>query len=125
MTIRAKSQPPVYLPDRGDIIHTDFSPSAGSEMALKHFAVVLTPKSYHEKTGRAIVCPVTSKLKDYPFNVSLPAMPPHLAMEGTIVTDQIRAIDLRARGSQFAGRLEAAKLRDIVDLLFALLDELE
>ena len=122
MTFRAKRQPVTYLPERGDLIHTNFSPSAGSEMALPHFAVVFTPKSYHERTGRAVVCPVTSKMRDYPFYFRIPAVPPHLREEGAIVVDQIRAIDLRVRGSLFAGRLDDATLRDLIDLLFALLE---
>jgi mRNA interferase MazF len=123
VTFRAKSRPSVYLPDRGDIVHTDFSPSAGSELALKHFAVVLTPKSYHEKTGRAIVCPITSKTRDFPFNLPIPAIPPYLTLPGAILTDQVRVLDLYARGSHFAGRIGAATLRDIVDLLFTLLED--
>ena len=123
MTYRAKAQPAVYVPDRGDIIHTNFSPSAGTEMALKHFAVVLTPRSYHEKLGRAIVCPITSKIKDFPFNLPIPALPPHLPEKGAILTDQVRALDLRARGCNYAGHLDEATLRDIVDLLFTLLED--
>ncbi len=123
MTFRAKSRPPVYIPARGDIIHTDFSPSAGTETALKHFAIVLTPKPYHEKTGRAIVCPITSKVKDFPFNLPIPAIPPHLPLKGAILSDQVRTIDLGARGATFAGRLDDPMLRDIVDLLFTLLDD--
>jgi mRNA interferase MazF len=125
MSHRATSKPAVYLPERGDIIHTDFSPSAGTEMALKHFALVLTPKSYNEKTGRAIVCPLTSKAKDYPFNYPIPAMPPALPQPGAILTDQVRTLDLHARGSHFAARLEDEKIRDIIDLLFTLLEPQE
>jgi mRNA interferase MazF len=123
VTFRVKSRPEAYIPNRGDVIHTDFSPSAGTEMALKHFAVVLTPKSYHEKTGRAIVCPVTSKLKDFPFNFAIPALPPRLPEKGAVLADQVRTLDLRARGSTYAGHLDDSALREIVDLLFALLDD--
>ena len=125
MTYRAKSQPPAYMPHRGDVIHTDFSPSAGTEMALKHFAVVLTTRSYHEKTGRAVVCPITSKTKDFPFNLPIPALPPHLPERGAILTDQVRTLDFRARGASYAGRIDDATLRDLVDLLFTLLEDSE
>ena len=122
MTFRAKSQPPVYVPERGDVIHTDFSPSAGSETALKHFAVVLTPKAYNEKFGRAIVCPITSKIWQFPFHLPMPALPPQLPQAGEVMTDQMRSLDFRVRGSTFAGRVDEAVLRDIVDLLFALVE---
>jgi mRNA interferase MazF len=123
VTFKARSRPEVYIPQRGDVIHTNFSPSAGTETALKHFAIVLTPKAYHLKTGRAIVCPITSKTKDFPFNLPIAAIPPHLPQGGAVLSDQVRTVDLHVRGSSFAGRLEDAKVIEIVDLLFTLLDE--
>ena len=32
-----------YLPKRGDLVHLNFSPSAGHEMADRHYALVLSP----------------------------------------------------------------------------------
>ena len=125
MTFRAQSQIPLYIPERGDVIHTDFSPSAGSETALKHYAVVLTPKAYHERIGRALVVPITSKVKGFPFHLPLRALPPQLPDAGEVMTDQIRALDLRARGSRYAGHVDEATLRDIVDLLYELVEPQE
>jgi mRNA interferase MazF len=34
--------------------------------------VVLSPASYNAKAGLALVCPVTSRIKNYPFETSLP-----------------------------------------------------
>jgi hypothetical protein len=39
------------------------------------------------------------------------------------LTDQIRTLDLRARGCVVAGHIDEATLRDIVDLLFTLLED--
>jgi mRNA-degrading endonuclease toxin of MazEF toxin-antitoxin module len=50
------------------------------------------------------------------------ALPPHLKEKGQILADQIRALDFRARGSSFAGRVGDATLRDISDLVFELLE---
>jgi mRNA interferase MazF len=125
VTFRAKSQTFVYVPNRGDVIHTDFSPSAGSETTLKHFAVVLTPKAYNEKIGRAIVVPITSKVKGFPFDLPLGPLPPQLPAAGEIMTDQVRALDLRVRGSSYAGHVDEVVLRDIVDLLFELVEPQE
>ena len=125
MTFSAKSRIPVYVPERGDVIHTDFSPFAGSETALKHYAVVLTSKAYNEKIGRVIVCPITSKIRGFPFNLALPALPPQLPAAGEIMVDQIRAVDLRTCGSNLAGHVDEGTLRDIVDLLFELVETQE
>jgi mRNA interferase MazF len=62
-----------YVPDAGDLIWLDFTPQAGREQAGRRPAVVLSPRSYSEKTSLAVVCPVTSHVKGYPFEVSLPA----------------------------------------------------
>ncbi len=49
------------FPERGDIIHCNFSPSAGTEMQEPHYAVVLSPHLFAKATGKAVVCPITSK----------------------------------------------------------------
>jgi mRNA interferase MazF len=60
-----------YTPDTGDLIWLSFSPEAGREQAGRRPAMVLSPRSYNEPTGLCIVCPVTSYVKDYPFEVAL------------------------------------------------------
>lgn len=52
-----------YHPKRGDLVHMNFSPSAGREMADRHYGLVLTPVSYQRKTGTAIVCAITSRVR--------------------------------------------------------------
>jgi mRNA interferase MazF len=33
---------------------------------------VLSPRAYHQVTPYAVVCPITSRIKGYPFEVVLP-----------------------------------------------------
>lgn len=42
----------------------------------------------------ALFCPITSQIKDYPFEVRLP---PDGAVVGVILADQIRCLDWQAR----------------------------
>jgi len=58
-----------YVPSRGDIIWLNFNPRAGHEQAGKTPALVLSPKGYNRKTNFIIACPITSKIKGYPFEV--------------------------------------------------------
>lgn len=59
-----------YVPERGDLVWLEFTPQAGSEQRGRRPALVLSPKAYNGKVGLALFCPVTSKIKGYPFEVS-------------------------------------------------------
>jgi mRNA interferase MazF len=52
-----------YIPARGDLIWLQFTPQAGHEQAGHRPAVALSPRSYNQKTGLALFCPVTSQIK--------------------------------------------------------------
>ncbi len=58
-----------YTPDRGDVVWLNFAPQAGREQAGQRPALVLSPKEYNRKTGLAVMCPITSQVKGYPFEV--------------------------------------------------------
>jgi mRNA interferase MazF len=64
---------PGYVPQRGDLLWLSFDPQAGHEQAGRRPAFVLSPESYNRKTGLLLACPVTSKVKGYPFEVALPS----------------------------------------------------
>jgi len=49
-----------------------FNPQAGHEQAEHGPALVLSPKAYNEKVGLAILCPITTQVKGYPFKVLIP-----------------------------------------------------
>ena len=61
-----------YVPRRGDAVWVDFNPQAGHEQAGRRPAVVLSPESYNGTVGLAILCPITNKVKGYPFEVAIP-----------------------------------------------------
>lgn len=87
-----------YTPDRGDIVWLNFSPHAGHEQAGRRPALVLSPVEYNAKTGLALMCPITSRSKGYPFEVSLPSTYP---VTGVVLADQIRNLDWRVRNARF------------------------
>jgi mRNA interferase MazF len=82
------------LPDAGDIAWVEFDPVRGTEQAGRRPALVLTERAYHENSRRALVCPITSHLRRWPFSVALPA---GLKTVGAVLVDQARAIDRTAR----------------------------
>ena len=60
-----------YVPQRGDLIWLNFDPQTGHEQSGKRPAIVLSPGKYNSKTGLLLACPITSKVKGYPFEVAL------------------------------------------------------
>jgi len=78
------------IPDRGDVVWITMNPQAGHEQAGRRPALVLSPAAYNGKVGLAILCPITSEVKGYPFEVSLPA---GLPVEGVILSDQAKSLD--------------------------------
>ena len=83
-----------YVPDRGDIVWLQFSPQAGHEQTGRRPAFVVSPRAYNSKVGLALFCPVTSRIKGYPFEVQLPA---GAKTSGAILSDQLKSLDWRSR----------------------------
>ena len=87
-----------YIPERGDIVWIDFDPQSGHEQKGKRPALILSPQKYNEKTSLCICLPITSKIKNYPFEVLLPDK---LPVNGVVLSDQIKSLDFVARNVQF------------------------
>ena len=83
-----------YVPDRGDIVWLQFNPQAGHEQAGHRPALVVSPKVYNGKVGLALFCPITSRVKGYPFEVVLPTGFP---TSGAVLSDQVKSLDWRVR----------------------------
>ena len=107
-----------YIPDSGDIVWITFNPQAGHEQAGRRPALVLSPAAYNGKVGLAILCPITSQIKGYPFEV---VIPDGLDITGAILSDQVKSLDWRARKAEFGGKLPAASYNEVVQKLNALI----
>jgi mRNA interferase MazF len=83
-----------YVPERGEIVWLQFNPQSGHEQAGRRPALVLSPKAYNRKVGLALLCPITSQVKGYPFEVLLPE---GLEIQGAVLSDQVKSLDWRAR----------------------------
>lgn len=100
-----------YFPDRGDVVWLQINPQAGHEQAGKRPALVLSPKEYNQKTGLALFCPITSKVKGYPFEVLLPE---GLPVEGVILADQIKNLDWISRSAQFTCKIPVEIMQEVI-----------
>ena len=100
-----------YVPDTRDLIWLDFNPQAGHEQAGRRPAIVLSPGAYNDKASLAIVCPVTSQEKGYPFEVPLPR---NLPISGVILADHVKSVDWRVRRAEKAGRVPKHMVEEVL-----------
>jgi mRNA interferase MazF len=105
-------------PERGDLVWIDFDPQAGHEQAGRRPALVLSPRAYHQVTPFALVCPITTTVKGYPFEVILPA---GLAISGAVLADQVKSIDRRSRRIEPAGKAPPEVVEEVAAKILPLL----
>jgi len=108
-----------YAPERGDIIWLHFTPQAGRPCGCRRPALVISPAAYNRKVGLVLVCPITSRVKGYPFEVVLPQ---GFKAEGAVLCDQIRSLDWRARRAERLCPAPAGVLEEATAKILALVD---
>ena len=108
----------VFVPDSGDLVWLTFDPQAGHEQAGRRPALVLSPRSYNQKSGLALVCPITNQMKGYPFEVPLPA---DCGATGAILADHLKSVDWSARRAAKIGRIPMPALDEVLAKLAPLL----
>jgi mRNA interferase MazF len=106
-----------YVPDTGDIIYMDFDPQTGRERAKRRPALVLTDLRYNRASGLAVVCPLTSQVKPYPFTLPISIG----GVDGAVLVDQLRSLDWAARSAQFHSKAPAQLVPKVRQYLAVLL----
>lgn len=106
------------MPNRGDLVWIDFTPQVGHEQVGRRPGLVLSPRAYHNRTPFVVVCPITSKVKGYPFEV---ALPPGLPVGGVVLADQVKSLDRRVRQLDPTGSVPEAVLQQVLAKLAPLL----
>lgn len=98
-------------PDRGDVILISFDPTLGHEQAGFRPAVVLSPEYYNKASGLCLICPITTSIKGYPFEVALEGTK---KTSGVALADQVRSIDWQARKIKIVDRISTTSLATIL-----------
>ncbi len=102
----------IYKPNQGDIVMMNFTPQAGHEQGGKRPALVISNQSFHRYTRMAIVCPITTKIKDYPMHVQLDN---RTKTTGEILCEHVKSLDLEARGAVYVEALPDDLLADALE----------
>jgi mRNA interferase MazF len=112
------SRKKTYIPERGDAVWITLDPQAGHEQAGRRPALVLSPAAYNGRVGLALVCPITSQQKGYPFEVPIPEGSP---VTGVVGADQLKSLDWRARDATRIGTLPEEVTDEVLRRLQTLL----
>jgi mRNA interferase MazF len=99
------------IPDRGDVILLSFDPTLGHEQAGFRPAVVLSPEYYNKASGLCLVCPITTNIKGYPFEVILDGTKKTM---GVALSDQVRSVNWKARNIKIVDRISMTSLATIL-----------
>ena len=103
-----------YIPQKGDFISISFDPQAGHEQKGRRPALVVSNTLFNEHTGLAIVCPITTTRRDFPFHV---AIENHPDITGFVMVEQVKSIDYRARHLRHIGNAPVNILEEVLALL--------
>lgn len=107
-----------YIPERGDVVWITLNPQAGHEQAGRRPAVILSPRAYNGKVGLAVLCPITTQVKGYPFEVVIPE---GFGLRGAILADQVKSLDWRVRKAELIGKLAGDTTAEALQKLGTLL----
>lgn len=102
------------VPDRADVVWLSFDPQSGHEQSGRRPALVLSKATYNGRLGLAVVCPITSRVKGYPFEGLLPS---GLAVGGVVMADQLKSVDWRSRRAEFICVAPSEVVTEVLRLL--------
>ncbi len=105
-----------YTPDRGDIVWLDLD-NTEIEQKNRKQALVLSPKSYNDKTGLVIICPIKGKVKGYPFEVLIPESS---KTTGVVLSDQVKSLNWKIRNAEYICKLQDDKVSEVISKLHTL-----
>ena len=108
-----------YLPQRGDIVWMNFNPTRGHEQSGKRPALVVSIQSYNSLLRLALICPITSHINNYPFEVACVTD----KVSGRVLSDQIKSMDWKERKAIFITKVDKVTLKNVIDKIKLLIED--
>ena len=106
-----------YVPDVGDVVWLEFNPQAGHEQAGHRPALVMSPALYNAKTGLMVCCPVSTRVKGYPFEVLTQLH----GQDSVVLSDQVKSLDWKVRRARKKGSVSRTVVLEVRARIKALL----
>ena len=105
-----------YIPQKGEIVWLEFEPQLGKEIKKRRPALILSPKEYNQ-FGLCLAVPITSKIKNYPFEVKIKTKD----ISGAILSDSIKNFDWRHRKAKLITKADNHIVKEVLTRLSQLL----
>jgi mRNA interferase MazF len=83
-------------------------------------ALVVSPKVYNRRVGLGLFCPITSRVKGYPFEVLLPE---GLKARGAVLSDQIKSLDWRVRRAKRFAKAPSQVIDEVLSKILTLVSD--
>ena len=109
-----------YIPERGDAVRIAWNDQAGHDPDGHGMALVLSPAAYNGKVGLALLCPITDRVKGYPFEVPIPE---NMKVTGAVLWDEMKSLDWKALKAELICRLPEATVSEVLRKAAALLSK--
>lgn len=109
-----------YIPKQGDIVYLDLNPTKGHEQFGNGPAIVISNNIFNNNTKMAIVCPITSNIKEFPTHYLLEDTK---KIKGSVLCEHIRSIDYDVRKLQFIEKASDNDLISVITLMNACIEE--
>ncbi len=98
------------IPERGDVVWINFNPTRGHEQSGLRPSVVVSTKQYNAFSGLVLVCPMTSKRKDYFFEVEVKGP----KVKSYVLSDQIKSFDIKERIKKITGKITMLEINEVL-----------
>lgn len=105
-----------YIPERGDLIALTFDPQSGHEQRGRRPALVISHRLFNKHTGLAVVCPITTARRDFPFHVEVVGCP---KVTGFVMVELVKSIDFLARSAKRIVKAPEPVLEEVLSVLDA------
>ena len=109
----------VTIFEQGDIVYLDFDPQAGHEQRGRRPALVVSNNLFNRINSLTMVCPITHTDRGNPFHLRLDE---RTKMDGVILCDQARMLDLNSRHASFVEKAPEDILFEAVDMITSFIE---
>lgn len=106
-----------YIPERNHIVWLDYEPTKGKEIGKYRPSLVLSSKSYSEKTGLLICCPISTSIRGAKTEVPVK----NLDKPSVVATTLIQTLSWKERKVAFITKAQKGVMEDVIARVLVLI----
>ena len=99
-----------YIPERNHIVWMDFEPTKGREIGKYRPAFILSSKTYNQKTGLVICCPISTSIRGGATEVLIKNMD----KPSVVAASLIQTLAWKERKIKFITDAEEAVMKEVL-----------